>query len=311
MSTTDLPAAAPAADPGPRKRLRRLDVAGLGVPRALAFLAPAIIIIAVFLVFPALWTIYIGSTNFELTGPNSINPQFVGLGNITNAITDPQFRNSLLLTIVYVGGSAVIGQNLLGFLLAWLMRSTPRVLRSVVQGLILLAWILPGTVVAFLWFALLDRNSGTLNALLGNHSTAWLVQYPILSLIFFNTWRGTAFSMMLYGSALSTVPPTQLEIARLSGARGWRLMRDVVFPHIRGHVLTNTLLITLWTANDFSPYLLTAGGPNHASEVLPVFIYDQALNSSQFGYASAISVLLLMVNLIIALLYLRLLRRRT
>jgi multiple sugar transport system permease protein len=76
-------------------------------------------------------------------------------------------------------------------------------------------------------------------------------------------------------------------------------------------VLTNTLLITLWTANDFSPYLLTAGGPNHASEVLPVFIYDQALNSSQFGYASAISVLLLLVNLIIALAYLRLLRRRT
>jgi multiple sugar transport system permease protein len=185
------------------------------------------------------------------------------------------------------------------------------VLRSIVQGLILLAWILPGTVVAFLWFALLDRNSGTLNALLANHATAWLIQYPMLSLIFFNTWRGTAFSMMLYGSALSTVPPTQLEIARLSGARGWRLVRDVVLPHIRGHVLTNTLLITLWTANDFSPYLLTAGGPNHASEVLPVFIYDQALNSSQFGYASAISVLLLLVNLIIALAYLRLLRRRT
>ena len=303
MSTTEVPAEG--------KRLRRIDVAGLGVPRALAFLAPAIIIIAVFLVFPALWTIYIGSTNFELTGPNSINPQFVGLGNVTNALSDPQFRNSLLLTIIYVGGSAVIGQNLLGFMLAWLMRSTPRVLRSIVQGLILLSWILPGTVVAFLWFALLDRNSGTLNALLGNHSTAWLIRYPMLSLIFFNTWRGTAFSMMLYGSALSTVPPTQLEIARLSGARGWRLVKDVVLPHIRGHVLTNTLLITLWTANDFSPYLLTAGGPNHASEVLPVFIYDQALNSSQFGYASAISVLLLLVNLIIALLYLRLLRRRT
>ncbi|HEY4023619.1 MAG TPA: sugar ABC transporter permease [Pseudonocardiaceae bacterium] len=306
MSTTELP-----AETGSRKRQRRLDVAGLGVPRAVAFIAPALIIIAVFLVFPALWTIYIGATNFELTGPNSINPQFVGLGNITNAVTDPQFVNSLLLTIIYVGGSAVIGQNLLGFLLAWLMRSTPRLLRSIVQGLILLAWILPGTVVAFLWFALLDRNSGTLNALLGNHSTAWLIRYPMLSLIFFNTWRGTAFSMMLYGSALSTVPPTQLEIARLSGARGFQLMKDVVFPHIRGHVLTNTLLITLWTANDFSPFLLTAGGPNHASEVLPVFIYDQALNSSQFGYASAISVLLLVVNLIIALLYLRLLRRRS
>jgi multiple sugar transport system permease protein len=76
-------------------------------------------------------------------------------------------------------------------------------------------------------------------------------------------------------------------------------------------VLTNTLLITLWTANDFTPFLLTAGGPNHASEVLPVFIYNKALGSGSLGYASAISLLLLVLNLVIALVYLRLLRRRS
>jgi multiple sugar transport system permease protein len=165
--------------------------------------------------------------------------------------------------------------------------------------------------VSFLWFALLDRDAGTLNTLLGNHATAWLIQYPMTSLVVFNTWRGTAFSMLLYQSALTAVPPTQLEMARLSGARGWQLLRDVVFPHIRGHVLTNTLLITLWTANDFTPFLLTAGGPNHASEVLPVFIYNKALGSGELGYASAISLLLLLLNLVIALVYLRLLRRRS
>ena len=286
-------------------------MAGLGVPRALAFLAPAILLIGMFLVFPALWTLYIGATNYELTGPNSIAPRFVGLGNLGAALSDPQFRNSLWLTVVFVVGSAVIGQNALGFLLAVLLRRAARPMRAVGQALVLVAWILPGTVVSFLWFALLDRDAGTLNALLGSHTTAWLIQYPMTSLVVFNTWRGTAFSMLLYQSALTAVPPTQLEMARLSGARGWQLLRDVVFPHIRGHVLTNTLLITLWTANDFTPFLLTAGGPNHASEVLPVFIYNKALGSGELGYASAISLLLLLLNLVIALVYLRLLRRRS
>ncbi|MFI5776079.1 carbohydrate ABC transporter permease [Nocardia sp. NPDC051570] len=287
------------------------DVAGLGAPRALALLAPAVLVIAVFLIFPALWTLYIGSTNYELAGPNSVRPDNVGLGNVTKALGDSDFRHALWLTVIYVAGSAVIGQNLLGFLLAWALPRAPKALRASAQGLVLLAWILPSTVVAFLWFALLDQQSGTLNALLDNHSTAWLIQYPMLTLIVFNTWRGAAFSMVLYSSALTTVPPAQVEMARLCGARGPRLLKDVVFPHIRGHVLTNTLLITLWTANDFTPYLLTAGGPNHASEVLPVFIYDQALVGDQLGYAAAVSAILLVVNLVIAVLYLRLLRRRT
>jgi multiple sugar transport system permease protein len=127
----------------------------------------------------------------------------------------------------------------------------------------------------------------------------------------FNTWRGTAFSMMLYSSALAAVPPSQLETARSVGAGGWQTVRDVVFPHIRGHVLTNTLLISLWTANDFTAFLLTAGGPNHESETLPVFIYRQAISSGRLGYAAAISFLLLLVNLVVALVYLLLLRKRS
>lgn len=308
MSTTELTPDLAGEQLRPAAR-RRFDVAGLGVGRALLFVAPALLLIGFFLVFPALWTLYIGATNYELTGPASVTPQTVGLGNFRTALSDPLFRNALWLTVVFVFGSAVIGQNLVGFGLAWLIRRSGAVLRGSVQALVLTAWILPGTVVAFLWFALTDRDGGTVNALLGTH-VPWMVRYPMTTLVVFNTWRGSAFSMLLYSSALTAVPPSQIEIARLSGARGLRLVRDVVLPHIRGHVLTNTLLITLWTANDFTPYLITAGGPDHASEVLPVFIYDQALGSGQLGYASAISLLLLVVNLVIALIYLRLLRRR-
>ncbi|WP_222598128.1 carbohydrate ABC transporter permease [Lentzea tibetensis] len=286
------------------------DVAGLGATRAIAFVAPALLLIGVFLVFPALWTLYIGITNYQLTGPAAAQPRVVGLDNFVSALNDALFLNSVGLTALFVFGSAVIGQNVLGFVLAWLLRRVRPSLRRTVEAFVLLAWILPGPVVAYLWFAVLSRDGGTFGLLLNDPATAWLVEYPMVSLIVFNIWRGTAFSMLLYTSALAAVPPTQLETARLVGASGWQTVRDVVFPHIRGHVLTNTLLISLWTANDFTPFLLTAGGPNHRSEVLPVLIYRQALESGQLGYASAMSLLLLVGNLVIALVYLRLLRRR-
>jgi multiple sugar transport system permease protein len=289
----------------------RLDSSGLGVRRAVGFVAPALMLIGIFLVFPALWTLYIGITNYQLTGPAAANPRVVGLDNIVEAVRDPLFTNSVWLTALFVLFSAVIGQNVLGFALAWLLRSVSPWLRRTIEGLVLLSWILPSTVVAFLWFAVLSRDTGTLGLLLGSPETSWLVQYPMTSLIIFNIWRGTAFSMLLYTSALAAVPPSQLETARLVGASGWQTVRDVVFPHIRGHVLTNTLLISLWTANDFTPFLLTAGGPNHESETLPIFIYQQAIASGELGYSAAISFLLLVVNLVVALIYLLLLRKRS
>jgi multiple sugar transport system permease protein len=304
VSLVEVPAAA---------RTSTTDVAGLGRKRALGFVAPGLLLIGIFLIFPALWTLYIGVTDYQLTGPASVSPSIVGLDNYLEALNDALFGNALWLSVLYVLGSAVIGQNLLGFALAWTLRSAPDWLRRTVEGLVLLAWILPGVVVAYLWIAVLDRSGGTLNLLLDTPGTAWLINYPMASLVVFNTWRGTAFSMMLYSSALAAVPPSQLETARMVGASRLQTVRDVVFPHIRGHVLTNTLLISLWTFNDFSPFLLTAGGPNHRSETLPVFIYQQAIGgegNGRLGYASAISLLLLLVNLVVALVYLALLRRR-
>jgi multiple sugar transport system permease protein len=292
------------------------DAAGLGRFRASAFVVPALALIGVFLVYPALWTLYLGLTNYRLTGVAAARPQVVGLDNYTRALSDPEFLNSLWLTLLYVLGSAVIGQSVLGFVLAWTMFprswgiSVPRVVRTVVESLVMLAWILPGSVVAFLWIAQLDRDSGTLNALLGTPGMAWLLEYPMLSIIVFNTWRGTAFSMLLFSAALNAVPPSQLETARMAGASGWQQLRDVVFPHIRGHVLTNLLLISLWTFNDFAPYLITAGGPNGRSEILPVFVYQTAIFDGQLGFGSAISLIMLLINLVIAVIYLRLLRER-
>ncbi len=302
------PAVPFAAPPGPR--VEDTDAAGLGKARATAFVTPAVLLVAAFLVFPALWTLYLGITDYRLTGIAAADPQVVGIDNYTDALTDPLFRNALFLTLLFVLGSALIGQTFLGFGIAWSMRSVPRSVRTVVETLVLLAWILPSSIVAFLWIAYLNRDNGTLNAVLGIGGFDWLLSHPMLSIIVFNTWRGTAFSMLLFSAALNAVPPSQLETARLAGAGTFHQFRDVVFPHIRGHVLTNTLLISLWTFNDFSPYLLTAGGPNHASETLPLYIYNSALFAGELGYGSAISLIMLVINLVIAMFYLRLLRER-
>lgn len=290
---------------------RDADVVGLGKARAVAFVAPAMLLIGVFLLFPALWTLYIGATNYTRTGPDHVNPQFVGVDNYVDVLADPAFYNSLLLTLLFVLFSAVVGQNGLGFTLAWSLRNLARGWRRTVETLVLLAWILPSSVVAFLWIAMLDRHDGTINTLLATPGIAWLVKYPMVAIIVFNIWRGTAFSMMLYSAALSSVPPSQLETAKLAGASQFQTLRDVVFPHIRGHVLTNSLLITLWTFNDFTPFLLTAGGPGDDSEVTAVYLYNTAIRDGELGYSGAISLIILLANVALALLYLRMLRKRS
>jgi multiple sugar transport system permease protein len=130
------------------------------------------------------------------------------------------------------------------------------------------------------------------------------------SVIVFNVWRGTAFSMMLYTAALGNVPPSHLETAKLAGASTWQTLRDAVLPRIRGHVLTSLLLVSLWTFNDFTPYLITAGGPENRSEVMSVYVYRTALGEGRLGFGAAISLVMLLVNLAIAFAYLRALRRR-
>lgn len=298
-----------AIDDAPARRYSS-DAAGLGRLRAGAFVAPAMALIAVFLVFPALWVLYLGLTNYRLTGTAAAEPKLVGFDNFVKAVSDPAFWNSTWLTVQFVLGSAVIGQVVLGFTIAWLMRDRTGPLKRAVEGLVILAWILPSAVVSFLWVALLDRDGGTLQTLLHLPGFAPLLDHPMLSIVVFNTWRGAAFSMMLYGAALGNVPPSHLESARLAGASGWQQLRDVVFPHIRGHILTNLLLISLWTFNDFTPFMLTAGGPDGKTEVLAVHVYKVALLGQELGYGAAVSTVILLINLVVAVFYLRLLRSK-
>ncbi len=292
------------------------SAAGLSRRWAVGFLTPAMLLIGVFLAFPAIWTIYLGLTDFRLLGPQALHTKFVGLGNYQQALTGGDFLHSLYITVVYVLLSAVIGQCVFGFTLAWVFRQWKGPLRRVMESLIIVAWIVPGSVVAFLWLAYLQGNigplteTGTLNTILGGIGLNWWLQLPMLSIVIFNIWRGTAFSMLLFGAAIQAIPPSYIETARVAGASGWQLIRDVVIPRSRGHILTNLLLISLWTFNDFTPFLLTGGGPGNQTQFLPVYVYQQAFQQGALGYGAALSTLVLLINLLIALAYMRILKER-
>ena len=285
----------------------------------LLFLAPALAFIAVFLVFPFLWIFYLSFTNQTLTGAASLHPQVVGLSNYTRLfdlsrwLARGQFGSSLLITAEFVLGSALIGQVLLGLGLAWAFFRRQGALRELVYTLVILAWIIPDVVVAFAWLAFLDRDRGTLNLILsqiGLGRPDWQLRHALLAIILFNTWRGTAFSMLLFSSALATIPPSFIETAEVVGASAWQRFRDILLPLLRGHILTDLILITLWTFNAFTPFLLTGGGPAYRTEIVSIYTYRVAFQFFEFGQGAAIAVVVMVINLALALVYLALLRRQ-
>ena len=291
----------------------RTDKSGNAVLRggaASIFLSPATIIIIIFLVVPAFWTIYLGITNYSLTGFSAVNQEIIGLDNFKRAVNDPAFFNSLKVTFLFTLGSAIFGQAVLGFFLAWILFGLSKRVRNTVEIIVIAAWMVPSSVVSFLWIAFLNGDSGTLNAILGTQ-TRWLIDYPLESIIVFNIWRGTAFSMLLFAAAVASIPKSHLEVARVAGATRGQQLRTIVLPAIRPYILTDILLITLWTFNDFGPYLLTAGGPGQETELLAVFVYNNALRFLDFGYASAIAAIMLLINLILSLIVISSGRKRS
>jgi multiple sugar transport system permease protein len=276
------------------------------------FLIPALSLIFVFLILPGVWVLKIGMTNETLTGAKARNPDFVGFENYAKVLSDRFFYNALRITLLFVLGSAIIGQAGLGLSLA-LLTYRRRRLKSFIQSVVILAWIIPEVVVAYLWIAFLDKDYGTLNMLLsaiGLRKINWFYEHPLLTIIVFNVWRGTAYSMLLFSAALETIPPSYLETAEVIGASSWRKFKDVILPNIRSYILTDLILITLWTFNVFTPYLLTGGGPSFRTELLSIYIYRTAFRYFKLGYGASIATIALLVNFALAMFYLSLSGRK-
>lgn len=284
-----------------------------------AFLTPALIFVAIFLILPFFWIFYLSFTNRTLTGVTAAHPEFVGLANYERLFDADrwmrlgEFGNALWITSRFVLGSAICGQAVVGLTVAWAFYRRKGFLRELVFTTAVLAWIIPEVVVAFAWSAFLDVDRGTLNTILsavGLGKPDWLFDHPLLSIIIFNTWRGAAFSILLFSSALETIPPSYVETAEVVGASGWRKFRDIFFPLMRGHILTDLILITLWTFNVFTPFLLTGGGPTFKTELVSIYTYRTAFKFFEFGKGSAIAVVMMLINFTLAMGYLIMLRRQ-
>ncbi|GAA3563399.1 sugar ABC transporter permease [Nonomuraea rosea] len=300
MTITTAPAP-PVTSPPRRGPSRR------GTLRWLLPLGPALLLLVLFLVGPILWSVYIAFTNETLTGSASVNSQFVGVANFVKLFSDPNFLNSFLLTFVFVIGSAVIGQNTLGLIIALLQRGRGRVTRSVVNGVVIAAWVVPEVVAAACWFSFLAEE-GTLNSFLGL-SQEWLYTAPMLAVILANIWRGTAFSMLVYSAALSEVPAELVEAAAVDGAGPGRRLLHITLPLIRRSIMANLMLITLQTLASFGLiYALTGGGPGTASQTTPLYMYEQAFRYFEIGYGAAIALVMLVIGALFSLVYLRLIK---
>lgn len=229
-------------------------------------LAPATALLLLFLAGPVGYCAYLAFTDTQLTGQESAS--FVGLANFRHAVGDPEFRNAVLLTVVFTLISAVLGQNTLGLALAGLLRRASRPVRAVTGTVVITAWVLPEIVAGFLLYTFFERR-GTLNALLAwLHLPAqdWLFTLPILAVSFANVWRGTAFSMLVYSAALDGIPQEVAESAEMDGARGLRRLWHITLPMIRRSVGTNLMLNTLQTLSVFGLiWALTGAAPATAA----------------------------------------------
>ncbi|KPC67246.1 amino acid ABC transporter permease [Streptomyces chattanoogensis] len=272
-------------------------------------LAPATVLLLLFLAGPIGYCVGIAFTDTQLTGQESAS--FVGLANFRHAVTDPDFLHAVVLTLVFTVVSSLLGQNTLGLALAGLMRRASRPLRTLTGAVVITAWVIPEIVAAFLLYSFFERR-GTLNALLEwlrLPTQNWLFTLPILAVSFANVWRGTAFSMLLYGAALDGIPQEVTESAEVDGAGGPRRLWHITLPMIRRSIGTNLMLNTLQTLSVFGLiWTMTRGGPGNRSQTLPVFMYDQAFLKSLIGYGTAVALLLLLVGALFAAAYLRLMR---
>ena len=279
--------------------------------KSIFFLLPSWVLLLIFFIGPMILSFIFSFTNLALTGAEASQLQFIGFENFTRMFQDPEFRTSVWNTIIFVFFSAVLGQCFLGFLIAFLMREKNKTFRRVIGLIIIAAWVTPEVVVSFCWVAFLSE-SGTANWVLGLlniEPIAWLFTFPMASVIIANIWRGTAFSMMVFQSALDDIPKEVEEAAIMDGASRWKIVTKITIPMVKGTIATNLMLVTLQTLGVFTLiYTMTGGGPGVSTATLPVFMYKQAFVSYQLGYGTAISLVLLVIGAIASLIYMKTLK---
>jgi ABC transporter, permease len=274
---------------------------------AVAMIAPAFVGFIVFLLWPTLNGIWLSFTNYNLL----TQPEFVGFKNYLRMLEDPVFWNAACVTIYYVVVNIGV-QTVLALLIAVLMH---RLTQSTwVRSIVLTPYLVSNVVAALVFMWILDTQLGIGNQILasmGLNTIPFLSQestvIPTIALI--NVWRHMGYTALLIFAGLQTIPESAYEAARVDGASEWQMFWRITIPLLRP-ILALVLIMTI--IGSFQVFdtvaIATRGGPVNSSRVLQLYIYDMAFGRFQFGYASALSVALLLILVVITFFQYRLTR---
>ena len=281
-------------------------------------LAPAVLYVALLVGLPFLFSLYLAMSDASVSAPIA---RFVGLENFKSALENATFYTALRNSILFTVGAGIM-KGLLGTTLAFLLLQ-PFKGRKVVRALVVIPFTLPIAVSVLGWKWMFDSQFSVINwalsrmGFIGGYGSpdwpVWLGQpgLALLSVMFVNVWRGFPFSAIVLLAGLTSVPPEIIEAAKVDGASFITRFRKVIVPMIAPILFIGSAFDTVFTLSDLSiVYLLTNGGPDGATEILPTLAYNTGIRGGALGRGAAISLFLFPLLLPAIILLLRTLRRR-
>ena len=277
---------------------------------ALAFLSPALLLIALIVTFPLLYTLFQSSTDWVLTNPRP--QQFIGLKNYAELTGDSRavaaLVRTVLLTVFSVGLQMVLGVGMA------VVMNRHFFGRGLVRTLALLPIVATPVAISLVFVIMMNPSSGILNVglkALGLPPLAWIYgENTVLpSLVLVDTWQWTPFVMLIALAGLATLPSEPYEAARIDGATPWQTFVKITLPLLMPTLFVALLFRTIDTLKLFDTiYAMTQGGPGTASETVNLYLYTLGFTYFRMGYASSLVIALLALILGLALLLIK--RRR-
>jgi multiple sugar transport system permease protein len=277
------------------------------------YVAPALIVIALVMLYPLIYTLVMGFFKNTLLMPR---PSFAGLQQYQKLFGDRLFLNSIGNTLVWTIGSVAF-QFGLGFTVAMLLHQNFVRMKTLLRILLMVPWVLPSIIGSSVWKWMYNADYGIINFLfrslgLISQNQTWLSNPDIAmgAVIAVNAWKMFPFVLLMIEASLQSVSKDLKEAAIIDGAGKINIFRAVTLPAITPTCTTLLLLMVIWTLNAFTfIYNLTLGGPAHSTEVMAMYIYNKAFSAFDFGLASAASTVLFIISLAFSMGYLFLMKK--
>ena len=264
---------------------------------AALLLAPTIVGIVIFTALPILASLVLAFFRWDLISA----PRFVGVDNFTSIVTDSTVRVSFLNTFLFVI-VAVSLQMVIALTLAALVQTRmPSWLRVFFRSAFFFPLILSSASVSILMKYLFNEQFGVVNwmlSLIGIPAVPWLTapQAAMAVIVIVYVWQSFGFTFLLFLGGISGVPRDVYEAASIDGATGWRQFRTITIPLISPTILVASVMAIISALQVFDqPYVLTKGGPGNATRTAVMVIYESAFRNLEFGRASAIGLILMLI----------------